>query len=138
MMYRRIFTYLRVKYLCCLFLLLMTTKVTMGQSNVTVSGKATDEQGGPLPGVSVKLKGTANGVMTDLDGKYTIKVPDGTGILVFSFIGFKKQEIKIGDRKTVNVVLQEDKNDLNEVVVVAYGQQKKESMVSSITAINPK
>ncbi len=137
-MYQRIFTYLRVKYLCCSLLLTIVTLSTMAQSTVTITGKVTDAGGGTLPGVSVLLKGSNNGVVTSADGVFTINVSEGKRILVFSFVGYKKQEININGRKTVNVTLVEDNNVLEDVVVVAYGQQKKESMVSSITAINPK
>lgn len=138
-MYRRIFTWLRVKYLCYLLLLMATAFESVAQSTTTITGKVTDVKGGPLPGVSVALKGSANGGVTDGDGKYTVKLTDGGGTLVFSFVGYKKQEIAIAGRKTINVELKEDDNSLEEVgIVVAYGKQKKESMVSSITSINPK
>jgi len=137
-MYRKIFTYLRVKYLLC-FLLLTTGHLVLAQVPATiVSGRVNDQAGLPLPGVSVLLKGSSNGILTNNEGVYSIKAADAKGILVFSFVGFKKQEVAIDGRKTIDITLAEDKSDLNEVVVVAYGQQKKESMVSSITAINPK
>lgn len=137
-MYRRNFTYLRVKYLCYLLLLLFATVETKAQTGVSVSGVVTDVKGLPLPGVSVTLKGTTNGVTTGNDGKYMLNLPDAQGVLVFSFVGYHKQELNISGRKTVNVSLTEEDNVLDDVVVVAYGQQKKESMVSSITTINPK
>jgi len=137
-MYRRNFTYLRVKYLCYLLLLLFATVETKAQNGVSVSGVVTDVKGLPLPGVSVTLKGTTNGVTTGNDGKYMLNLPDAQGVLVFSFVGYHKQELNISGRKTVNVSLTEEDNVLDDVVVVAYGQQKKESMVSSITTINPK
>ncbi|WP_316839510.1 TonB-dependent receptor [Pedobacter gandavensis] len=137
-MYRRSFTYLKVKYLGYLFLLMISTSQLMAQSSVPISGKVTDEKGGPLPGVSVKLKNSSLGGVTNVDGEYKINVPEGKGILTFLYVGFKKEEVTINGRKLINVTLKEDDNALNEVVVVAFGQQKKESMVSSITTINPK
>ncbi|TCC98290.1 SusC/RagA family TonB-linked outer membrane protein [Pedobacter psychroterrae] len=137
-MYRRNFTYLKVKYLCYLLPLLFAAVGIKAQTAVSVSGVVTDVKGLPLPGVSVTLKGTANGVTTSNDGKYVLNVPDAQGVLVFSFVGYQKQELNISGRKTVDVSLNEEDNLLDDVVVVAYGQQKKESMVSSITTINPK
>lgn len=140
-MYRRIFTWLRVKYLCYLLLLMATAFKSVAQSNTTITGKVTDLKGEPLPGVSVTLKGnTKNGSVTDGQGKYTLKLTSGGGTLVFTFVGYQKQEIAIAGRNTIDVELKEDANSLEEVsvVTVAYGTQKKESMVSSITSINPK
>lgn len=137
-MYRKNFTYLRVKYLCYLFPLLFALNDTMAQTTVAITGKVTDAGGLPLPGVSVLLKNSTNGVLTDTEGKYAISVADLKGILVFSFVGFVKQESVIDGRKAINIVLTEENSTLGEVVVVAYGTQKRESMVSSITTINPK
>lgn len=137
-MYRRSFTYLQVKYLGYLFLLLISANQLKAQSAVSVTGKVTDEKGGPLPGVSVQLKSTNLGGVTNEEGAYKINVPDGKGTLTFFYVGFKRVEVPVNGKKIINVTLREDDNALNEVVVVAYGQQKKESMVSSITTINPK
>jgi TonB-linked SusC/RagA family outer membrane protein len=137
-MYRRNFTYFKVKYLCCFLLIFFQTLEIKAQTTVSVSGVVTDVKGLPLPGVSVTLKGTTNGVTTGNDGKYLLNVPDTKGVLVFSFVGYQKQEVSINGRKVVDLTLTEEDNVLDDVVVVAYGQQKKESMVSSITTINPK
>ncbi|SMC78625.1 SusC/RagA family TonB-linked outer membrane protein [Pedobacter nyackensis] len=139
-MYRRIFTWLRVKYLCYLLLLMATAFKSVAQSNITITGKVTDVKGGPLPGVSVKLKGNTNGDVTNGEGKYAIKLSSGGGTLVFSFVGYKKQEIVIAGRRIINVELQEDDNALEEVgIVAAFGAtQKKGTLVGSITTINPK
>jgi TonB-dependent SusC/RagA subfamily outer membrane receptor len=136
-MYRKFFTYLRVKYLC-IFLLLFSLSESMAQSGTTITGKVTDSKGGPLPGVSVQLKSTTNGQLTDTAGRFTMIVPNLKGTLVFTFVGFVKQEQVINDRKIINVTMEDENSTLNEVVVVAYGTQKRESMVSSITTINPK
>ncbi|WP_245723768.1 SusC/RagA family TonB-linked outer membrane protein [Pedobacter steynii] len=128
-----------MRYLCYVLLLMATAFESVAQSNTTITGKVTDVNGGPLPGVSVTLKGNTNGGVTDGEGKYAIKLTSGGGTLVFSFVGYIKQEIAIAGRKIINVELKEDDNSLEEVgIVVAYGKQKKESMVSSITTINPK
>jgi len=129
-----------MKYLCYLLLLMATAFESVAQSNNSVTGKVTDVKGGPLPGVSVTVKGSANGSVTDREGKYTVKLTSGGGTLVFSFVGYKKQEITIAGRKTINVELQEDDNTLEEVgIVAAYGATvKKGSLVGSITSISPK
>ena len=136
-MYRKIFTWLRMKYLFYLILLMAMAFESVAQSNITVTGKVTDEKGGPLPGVSVTLKGTTIGGVTDREGKYNLKLTSGKGTLIFSFVGYKKQEVSIADRKTIDVVLAENDNSLEEVnVVVAYGTQKKESSLLATTSFS--
>ena len=87
------------------------------QEKKTVQGKVTDKKGGPLPGVTVLLKGTGGGTVTDPDGLYHIQIPDGGKILVFSFVGMKTQEVVIGELTRINVVLEEEISELGEVVV---------------------
>ncbi|MDR2948467.1 MAG: SusC/RagA family TonB-linked outer membrane protein [Prevotella sp.] len=108
------------------------------QNNLTVKGAVTDENGDPLSGVSVVVKGTTTGVMTDLDGTYTINVPNSNSTLVFSFIGFHKQEIDVNGKTSINVVLVEDTKLLDEVVVIGYGTLEKKQVTSSITSISDK
>ena len=89
----------------------------------------------PMPGVTVFVKDKPSiGTTTDLNGNYILSIPDGS-ILVFSSIGFRKQEIQVNGRNIIDVILNVDKSDLNEVVVVGFGKQKKESVVSSITTV---
>ncbi|WP_245917019.1 TonB-dependent receptor [Mucilaginibacter yixingensis] len=103
-----------------------------------ITGKVTDEKGETLIGVSVKLKGTTSGTTTDVNGKFTLSVPDSKAILVFTYIGYDTQEIAVGDKSILNVVLKAKENSLNEVTVtVAYGTQKKTTLVSSITSVDP-
>ncbi|WP_230680455.1 SusC/RagA family TonB-linked outer membrane protein [Pontibacter rufus] len=102
---------------------------------VTVQGKVTDESGMGLPGVTVLLKGTNTAAPTGADGAYTINVPDGSGTLVFSFIGYQTQEVPVNNRSTVNVQLGADTKALEEVVVVGYGTQKKATLTGSVTAV---
>lgn len=101
----------------------------------SVTGMVTDEKGVPLPGVNVQIKGTTTGTTTDTDGKYSIKVPGENNVLVFSFLGFQKQEIPINGKTTINVVLKEKVSDLNEVVVVGYGTMKKSDLTGSVTTV---
>lgn len=106
-----------------------------------ISGKITDETGVPLPGVNVVLKGTTNGTVSDADGGYTISVPAsslGSGVLVFSFIGYTAQEIPIDNRTTVDISLSPSLQTLNEVVIVGYGTQAKKDLTGSVVAISEK
>jgi TonB-linked SusC/RagA family outer membrane protein len=138
-MIQKIFTYQSLKFLgSCFFLMISTGLAVRGQNSFTVKGKITDTKGVTMPGVSVTVKHSQQGVISNNEGDYVINLSKGRDTLVFSFLGFVKQQIVPGNRHTINVVLLDDKNDLNEVAVVAYGTQKKESMVSSITTINPK
>jgi Ca-activated chloride channel family protein len=97
----------------------------------TVKGFVTDNGGNPIPGVSIIIKGTTTGVISDTYGYFTINVPEGKATLVFSFIGYKQQEVKILDDKTLAVVLEEDVAELSEVVVTGYASRKSESMTRS-------
>lgn len=101
---------------------------------VIVKGKVSDDQG-PLPGVSVKLKGSNIGTTTDAKGNYTLSLPDGTGTLVFAFVGFATKEEAINGRTTINIQLKEEATALNEVVVVGYGSQKKVNLVGSVATV---
>src|SRR5687768_2596417 len=95
-------------------------------ADITVQGTVTaSEDHAGLPGVNVLVKGTTLGTSTDSDGKFTINVPDQNSVLVFSFIGFKTQEITVGSRTTIDVTLLSDINELSEIVVVGYGEQKR-------------
>jgi TonB-dependent SusC/RagA subfamily outer membrane receptor len=90
----------------------------------------------PIIGASVWLKNSSSGAVTNLDGKYTITVEGIGGVLEFSYIGMKKQEIVIGDQSVINVTLSADTKKLDEVVVVGYGHQKKESVVGAISSLD--
>jgi TonB-linked SusC/RagA family outer membrane protein len=103
--------------------------------NKVVKGTVKDATGLPIPGVNVLIKGSQNGVSTDLDGSYTINAASGD-VLTYSFIGFKKQEIPVGQAAVYNVVLKEDDNSLEEVVVVGYGVKKKKDLTGSIVSVN--
>jgi len=100
----------------------------------TVSGTITDVTGEPLPGVNVLVKGTTIGTQSDFDGNYTIDVGDGTA-LVFSYIGMLTKEVTVNNQSTLNVILKEDVASLDEVVVVAYGTQTKESLTGSVGVV---
>lgn len=99
----------------------------------TLTGTVEDEQGEPLAGVSVKHQGAKTGVGTDIDGRYSITVDNNT-VLVFSYIGYEPKTVKVGNQSVINIVLKEDVKSLEDVVVVAYGAQKK----SSSPALSPR
>ena len=101
----------------------------------TISGKITDKNGAPLPGVSILEKGTNNGTQTDFDGKFSLKLKNEKAILIASYIGFKTFEEEVGSRSTIDITLQEDTQSLNEVVVVGYGAQKKQNLTGSVATI---
>ena len=102
----------------------------------TVTGKVVDETGVGLYGVTVLIQGTGNGVVTNEKGKYTVQVKP-TDALRFSFIGYKTQIILINDQNEINIKLEPEVQEIEEVTVVAFGEQKKESVVSSITTLKP-
>ncbi|GAC1314745.1 MAG: TonB-dependent receptor [Mucilaginibacter sp.] len=103
-----------------------------------VQGTVVDENGTPMPGVSVKLKGTAIGSVTDLNGKYILNTVDGNGTLVFSFIGYNTREVAINNRLQVDVKLIESPQVLNQVVVVGYGTQKRVDLTGAVGSVNAK
>ena len=106
---------------------------------VTITGKVIsgDDRTG-LPGVNVIEKGTTNGTITDVDGKYTLQVASTSSVVAFSSVGYSNQEIAVGERKVIDVVLQPDVQALQEVVIVGYGVQKKQSVVGAISQVDNK
>jgi len=106
------------------------------QQSKTIRGKVTDASGQPLPGVSVVVKGTTNGIITDAAGNYSLgNVPEGA-TLSFSFVGMKAEEIEIGNQTLVNVTLQEDSIGLDEVVAIGYGTRAKKDLTGAVSQIN--
>ena len=103
---------------------------------LTVSGTVVDNQNEPLPGVTIQIEGSGQGTVTDTDGKYSIVVHSDDAVLVFSFIGYQSQKVIVGNRRVIDVVLQESVTELEEMVVVGYGQQKKESVVAALSTIS--
>ncbi len=105
------------------------------KQGVIIMGTVTDKDG-PMPGVNVLIKGTATGVVTDANGKYNITVPDKDAVLIFSFVGYQTQEITVGDRSGINVILEEDTRELEEVVVVGYGVLKKKLVTGATSQVS--
>ncbi len=103
----------------------------------TISGSVTDDKGGELPGVSISVKGTTRGTLTSDKGTFSLSVPPGEVVLVFSFVGYLTQEIPLQNRTNLDVILEVDTKTLGEVVVVGFGTQKKTDMVGSVVSITP-
>ncbi|RBL88562.1 SusC/RagA family TonB-linked outer membrane protein [Chitinophaga flava] len=103
-----------------------------------VRGQVTDTAGSPMPGVTVLVKNSPNiGTTTDMNGRYILEVPDNTTVMVFTMVGYTTQEVALNGRSVINVQLKNSASQLSETVVVAYGKQKKASVIGSITTINP-
>lgn len=136
---------MKIRFFCtamCIFFLFtvaptnsFATVNEVYQQSITVKGKVTDKDGEPLPGVSVTVKGTTTGVMTDVDGNYSINVPNSNAVLILSYMGFTSQEHKVGNNTALDIVLVEQSTDLDEVVVVGYGVQKKVNLTGSVSSI---
>lgn len=102
----------------------------------TISGKVTDQSGGSLPGVSVAVKGTTMGIITDAQGKYSLSNVPENAVLIFSFIGLKSQEVGVSNKSTLNIGMQEETVGVDEVVVIGYGTQKKSNLTAAVTQVS--
>ena len=128
-------SFIRVKrFISLLFLSLISTALTWGQ--ITVKGTVIDETQFPVAGANVLVKGENTGVITDLDGNFSIQVPKKSSILVFSFIGFATQEVTVGNKTQLNIVLKEDGVMLNEVVAIGYATVKKSDLTGSVEKVD--
>lgn len=123
-----------MKTLIIYFLLILPFGQTVF-SQTAITGTVLDAKGSPLPGVSILIKGTNTGTSTDFDGNYSLNAKQGD-VLVFTYIGFVTQEIPVKEQRQINVVLQEDIAQLNEVVVVGYGTQKKSDITGSVASFD--
>ncbi|MCX2477708.1 TonB-dependent receptor [Pedobacter sp. MC2016-15] len=124
-------------FMSCLFMLLLSIDNHAQEKN-TITGTVSDEKGGPLPGVSVKVKNSAAGATTDASGKFSLNVPSKNVILQFIYVGFIGQDVALNGRSSVSVQLKEGNENLQEVVVTGYGSQKKESITGSIASVTSK
>jgi TonB-dependent starch-binding outer membrane protein SusC len=128
---------MRKLYTWLILLLLGVTGFMQGanaQASLQVKGKVTSNDG-PLPGVSIQIKGTTTGTTTDTNGAYSVVVNDNNAVLVFSFIGFLSEEIPVNGQSTIDVTLTEDVATLSEVVVVGYGTESRKNLTSAISTI---
>lgn len=113
---------------------LPTTNTTIDQQTNTIQGTITDENGEPIIGASIIEKGTTNGVISDIDGNFSLTVPRNA-ILSISYIGYESTEIQITNQRTINIVLREDVKALDEVVVVGYGTMKKSDLTGAVSRV---
>jgi len=123
-----------LKNLFLMVCLLLVAMPAFSQTR-TVTGTVTDSSGEPLIGVSILVQGTGNGVVTDLDGKYTLNNVQGNATLAISYIGMLPQYININNRSVINVVLKEDSQQLEEIVVIGYGSAKAKDLTAPITVV---
>lgn len=121
-----------MKSFILVFLIGMLSLASYGQ--VTVKGKVTDASGQPMPGVNILVKGTTTGTITGMDGTYSIKT-DKNATLIFRFIGYQTQEVAVGDRTVIDVVLQEETKKLDDVVVVGYGTMRKSDVTGATASV---
>jgi len=113
----------------------ITIKEKNQSQKIEVSGIVKDQNGLPLPGVTVAIKGTNKGLSTNFEGKYQITVPDAASVLAFSYIGFQTQEIIVGEQTEINITLKVDVSSLEEVVLVGYGSTKKKDLTGSVGTV---
>ena len=109
-----------------------TTVLTANQK-INLTGKVTDSSGIPLPGVTVVIKGTSQGIITDTDGNYSLPNVPGDATLIFSFVGMKSQEIAVNNQSIINVSLTEATIGLDEVVAIGYGTQSRKTLTTAIS-----
>ncbi|MBN2486094.1 MAG: TonB-dependent receptor [Bacteroidales bacterium] len=121
-----------------LYTLNIKENVAPNQPVRKLTGTVTDENGDPMPGVTIVIKNTSVGTTTDLDGRFSIELPQGEVVLVASFIGFDTEEISITDQTSLSIVLKEKTEQIDEVVVVGYGRQNKESVTAAISSVAAK
>lgn len=122
-----------------LFVVTLCLSIQFAQAqNRTVTGKVSDTGGSPLPGVSVTVKGTTQGSITDADGMFSIQSTKSNVVLVFSYIGYKALEVNVGGKTNLSVSLEEDAAVLSEVIVVGYGSQKKSQTTGAISQVSAK
>lgn len=127
-----------MKTILLLLLMLLASTMLYAQEQ-SVSGIVTSvEDNEPLPGVTVLIKGTTQGTVSDISGKYTLPVPGPDAVLVFSSVGFTSEEIEVGNQTQISVSMAPDLQSLQEVVVVGYGEQKKENLTGAVSLIDSK
>ncbi len=114
-----------------------STNVATQQATKKISGKVIDATGAGLPGVSIVVKGTTIGVISDMDGKYTLSIPSDAKTLVFSFVGMNPEERPIDSKTVYNVTLQESSQSIGEVVAIGYGTMKKSDVTGSVASVTP-
>ncbi len=124
---------------CALFLFLFFVSGNSMAQSISVTGKVTDAaNGSPLYGVTIGITGAASGTISDIDGRFTIQVPSRETVLVFTSVGYKPQQIVVGGNTEVNVAMVQDITELEQIVVVGYGTQRKKDLTGSISLVSTK
>jgi hypothetical protein len=116
-----------------LAIMLMLASVAVAQDR-TVTGTVSDETGAGMPGVNVLVKGTTNGTVTDVEGKYSLNVPSNATVVI-TFVGYKTTEIAVGERTNLDVALEVDLTSLDEVVVTGYGIDKRREIAGAVSIV---
>ena len=119
----------------CSFTVKAASVASETMQGVTVTGTVNDAQGDPMPGVNVVIKGTTIGVTSDFNGRYSINLPNQDAVLMFSFIGYRTEEVAVGNRTVIDVIMEEAAQEIEEVVVVGYGVQKRTHLTGSVSQI---
>lgn len=124
-----------VRLILITLMIICSTGSLFAQSSGEISGFVSDQKGEPLIGVTILIKNTSTGTITNIDGSYTIKASAGA-TLEFTYLGYKTKTAKVGDSKTLDLVMEEDTQKIDEVVVVGYGKQRKATLTGAVSTIN--
>jgi TonB-linked SusC/RagA family outer membrane protein len=116
--------------------IILKKKSSVQPGGIAVTGTVTDNNGEPVPGVNVVLKGTTAGAVTDINGRYSVTVPNEKTVLRFSFVGYKTSEQVVGNQKSIHVMLEEDSQELEEIVVVGYGTVRRRDLTGSVASVS--
>jgi TonB-dependent starch-binding outer membrane protein SusC len=131
---KKISQHFKKKMLMGLIILLFINVINAQER--TVQGLVTDESKVPIPGANIVIKGTTTGTLSDIDGKFSLKVPSANTVFVISFMGYETQEIQVGEQTSLDVALKEKTTELEKVVVIGYGVQKKSDLTGAVASIS--
>jgi TonB-linked SusC/RagA family outer membrane protein len=134
-MYKKVKMYNMIKRMFLMFLITGLLYLPAYAQDIKISGSVYDDFNGLLAGITVSIRGTSQGVITDEKGEYTLTVPSDTCVLVFSAVGYQMQETQVGKRRIITAILKEEVEELGDVTVVAFGTQKKGSGVAAIESV---